>query len=438
MAQGASMTDLGARNELVVLEAIRGAREGSSQSEVMRRTGLSRQAVSLITRRLLERGLVETAGTRGVGRGKPRTVLRVVPSSLLAAGVHLDPAGISVVIVDLDAQVVAERTLPPPGEDPLGDIRRIAAGLEELLEDLSRRGWRTADGREAADALLGIGVASPGSLDAVAGVVLNPPWLPGWRHVPIVAELSAASGRPVVLDKDTTAALTAELWAGGRHPLEDADAAHAGDPGGALAASGTADAGTTLYIHVGAGIGSAVAARGRVHAGSTTQAGEIGHLPTGLPGELCQCGRLACLSTFTDVAGMLTRAGDGTALDGGAISVGPTSTSARLTALAHRATGSADAPPDALARAQIEAHGTALGEALRSLIWVHDPCLVLIGGPYWRILEPLAMPRVRERALPDEGVEDRVVLRSSTFGDDAAAIGAATLYLEHELSPAAR
>ena len=437
MAQGASMSDLGARNELVVLEAIRGAHEGSSQSEVMRRTGLSRQAVSLITRRLLERGLIETAGTRGVGRGKPRTVLRVVPSALLAAGVHLDPAGISVVIVDLDAQVVAERTLPPPGNDPLDDIRRIAAGLESLLEDLRRHGWSTADGRDAAEALLGIGVASPGALDAVAGVVLNPPWLPGWRNVPLVAELSAASGRPVVLDKDTTAALTAELWAGGRRAEE------------AATADGAAGEGTTLYVYVGAGIGSAVAARGRVHAGSTTQAGEIGHLPTGLPGELCQCGRLACLSTFTDVAGMLSRAGDagpaeqndrtgspgpGTPSD----PVGPSSTSARLAALAHRATGSAGTTPDTLAREQIEAHGTALGEALRSLIWVHDPCLVLIGGPYWRILEPLAMPRVRERALPDAGVPERVVLRSSTFGDDAAAIGAATLYLEHELSPAAR
>ena len=89
--QGTTMLDLGQRNELIVLDAVRHAPEGTSQSEVVATSGLSRQAVSLITRRLREQGLIETDGTLAGSRGKPRTVLRVVPTARLAAGVHLDP-----------------------------------------------------------------------------------------------------------------------------------------------------------------------------------------------------------------------------------------------------------------------------------------------------------------------------------------------------------
>ena len=112
--RGSSMVDIGARNELVVLDAIRSDPDGSSQAEVIRRSGLSRQAVSLITRRLLERGIVETAGTLGGARGKPRTLLKVVPTALLAAGVH----GIAVVAA------VSEAT------DPAAAVRELLRVLE--------------------------------------------------------------------------------------------------------------------------------------------------------------------------------------------------------------------------------------------------------------------------------------------------------------------
>jgi hypothetical protein len=210
------MPDIGAKNELVVLDAIRSAPEGSSQSEVVRRSGLSRQAVSLITRRLMDRGLVETDGTLSAGRGKPRTVLRVVPSSLLAAGVHLDPTGITLVIVDLGANVVAEKALGPPGSDPDTGVARIAAGLEELLATMYEDGWRTPGGQSAREALLGVGVAAPGGLDWRRGVLVDPPWMPDWWDTPLVEMLSRATGRTALLDKDTNAALAAEIWAGER------------------------------------------------------------------------------------------------------------------------------------------------------------------------------------------------------------------------------
>ena len=67
--RGTTMLDLGLRNELIVLDAIRHAPAGTSQSEVVHRSGLSRQAVSLITRRLRAQGLIEAYGSLAGSRG---------------------------------------------------------------------------------------------------------------------------------------------------------------------------------------------------------------------------------------------------------------------------------------------------------------------------------------------------------------------------------
>lgn len=402
--RGTTMLDLGLRNELIVLDAIRHAPAGTSQSEVVHRSGLSRQAVSLITRRLRAQGLIEAHGTLAGSRGKPRTILRLVPSSRLAVGVHLDPAGISLAVVDLLAAVIAQRTLAPPTADPASDVARIADALTSVQADLRAQGWTTPDGHDAAEAMLGIGVASPGAIDVARGRVVSPPWLPGWRDVPVVEQLGQATGLPVVLDKDTNAALTAETWSVAQPP---------GD--------------TVLYLYVGAGVGSAVSTGGRVHHGAAAQAGEIGHLPTGLDGPLCGCGRRACLSQFTDAASML----DAAERQGLLGTADGRSMTARLGDLAAAARGG-----EAGAVELLDGFGTALGEALRTLIGVHDPHRVVIGGPSWPSLAPLALPLVEQRALRSS--PHAVTIESSLIGDGVGALGAAALFLQRELSPTGR
>src|SRR5699024_896782 len=98
------------------------------------------------------------------------------------------------------------------------------------------------------------------------------------------------------------------------------------------------------------------------------------------------------------------------------------SMSARVAALAEAAGGG-----DAVAAELIAGHGTALGEALRTLISVHDPDRVIIGGPYWGVLSPLALPQVRERALRSDARGRHVEIVSSQLGEEVGAIGAATL-----------
>ncbi|MFC7458502.1 ROK family protein [Brachybacterium sp. GCM10030267] len=402
--RGSSMSDIGEFNERLVLQTIRSAPDGVGQAEVVRRSRLSRQAVSLITRRLVAEGMIEQAGRRISGPGKPHTLLRVVADARLAVGVHLDPAHISVVVCDLAARPVARATLAPPTEEPEADIDRIAAAIAELCRELGASLPQL--GEELPDQpirrrLLGIGIAAPAGLDAAAGILRNPPWMPGWRDVPVVDALSAVTGLPALLDKDTNAALTGEIWS--RHL------------GGSE---------TVVYVYVGHGVGSAVSANGQVHRGGSTQAGEIGHLPTGRADEVCSCGRHGCLSVYTDADRLLSRARDaGIELPDGA------GTTAMIDALAAAADEGRSA-----AREIISLHGTALGEALTVLAGIHDPQRIIIGGPTWPALRSVAEPSLRE-ALGEWVADGRAVLECSHLSDDVGAIGAASLFLERELAP---
>ena len=445
------MTDIGEYNERLVLHTIRSSPEGIGQSDVVRRSGLSRQAVSLITRRLIAEGMIEQAGRRVSGPGKPHTLLRVVADARLTIGVHLDPAHITVVVCDLAARPVARATLDPPTDDPQADISRIAAKIDGLTLSLgaaaapSRPAGADADlaaGRDvagggsagtaggrgptgpearedalsgagaegppgAADGLatrrrlLGIGIAAPAGLDATAGILRDPPWMPGWRDIPIVEELSAATGLPAVLGKDTNAALTGEIWS--RH-LESTQ--------------------TVLYMYVGHGVGSAVSANGAVHRGGTTQAGEIGHLPIGRGDDACNCGRYGCLCLYTD-APVLVRSAQQAGV--------PVRDAAGMTAAIDALAAEAERGSEP-AQEIIAGHGRALGEAIRILAGVHDPQRIIIGGPTWPALRALAERPAHEQVSQWlQGAH--ATMESSHLGDDIGAIGAACLFLDQELAP---
>ncbi|WP_416963927.1 MarR family transcriptional regulator, partial [Streptomyces sp. Agncl-13] len=111
-AVGANLLAVRSHNTALVLDLLRTAgTDGISRLELADRTGLTPQAVSKITARLRDSGLVAEAGRRASTGGKPRTVLRLVPEAGHAVGVHLDRDELRVVLVDLMGAVVR----PAPG-----------------------------------------------------------------------------------------------------------------------------------------------------------------------------------------------------------------------------------------------------------------------------------------------------------------------------------
>lgn len=129
-----------------------------------------------------------------------------------------------------------------------------------------------------------VGVSLPGPLDREAGVLLDPPNLPGWRGAPVQAWLSEALQKPVALENDANAAALAE-WRFG-------------------AGRGC---GNLIYLTMSTGVGGGLVLGGRLHRGVLESAGEIGHAPVEWQGELCACGQRGCLEAYVGGAAWTRR-----------------------------------------------------------------------------------------------------------------------------------
>ncbi|NUS77136.1 MAG: ROK family transcriptional regulator, partial [Streptomyces sp.] len=257
---GANLPALRSHNTALVLDLLRTAGgDGISRLELAERTGLTPQAVSKITGRLREEGLAAEAGRRASTGGKPRTVLRLVPGAGHAIGVHLDRDELRAVLVDLDGAVVGERCVPM---DLGAGARAVVEGVARVVEGLAG----------AVASVLGVGVALPGPLDHVRGVLHRVTGFPEWDGFPLRDALAERLGSPVVVDKDTNAA--------------------------ALGLA-VADAGASFaYLHLGTGLGAGLVIGGVVHRGARTGAGEFGHQVVQLDGPVCGCGARGCIEAL--------------------------------------------------------------------------------------------------------------------------------------------
>ncbi|MFD7434192.1 ROK family protein [Streptomyces sp. NPDC059861] len=265
MPPGANLLAVRSHNAALVLELLRRAgTEGVSRLELAEWTGLTPQAVSKITARLRDEGLLAEAGRLVSTGGKPRTVLRLVPGAGHAVGVHLDRDELRVVLVDLAGTVVGERRT----------AMDLGAGAEAVVGDVAGLVREVLGGDPAAGvrSLLGAGVALPGPLDHVHGVLHRVTGFPEWDGFPLRDVLGRRLGVPVVVDKDTNAAALRLAVAGG---------------GGSFA-----------YLHFAAGLGCGLVIGGTVHRGARTGAGEFGHQVVQLDGPVCGCGNRGCVEAL--------------------------------------------------------------------------------------------------------------------------------------------
>nr|WP_230396190.1 ROK family transcriptional regulator [Streptomyces blattellae] len=273
-AGGANLLALRSHNTALVLDLLRAAdADGISRLELAERTGLTPQAVSKITARLREEGLVAEAGRRASTGGKPRTVLRLVPEAGHAVGVHLDRDELRAVLVDLKGSVVGERCAPLDlGAGAEAVLGEVAAAVAALL------------GPEAVPGLTGVGVALPGPLDHARGVLHRVTGFPEWDGFPLREALEGRLGVPVVVDKDTNAAALGLAVGGGG----------GGSGGGGAGGFG----GSFAYLHLGTGLGAGLVIGGSVHRGARTGAGEFGHQVLQLDGPRCTCGDRGCVEAL--------------------------------------------------------------------------------------------------------------------------------------------
>jgi len=376
-----------------VLHAIRTA-PGVSRLESGELTGLAGQTVTNICRRLLSDGLIIEGEPVANGQGKPRTPLTIAATARYAVGVHIDPALTTLVLLDLVGQTVAADSFATPvSEDALATVGEIGRRVTAFVAaaDIPR------------DRILGVGVATPGPVDVARGVVDNPPHLPGWHRVPVRTELERLLGLPVQLEKDVVAAATAEVWAGT-----------------------FATATSAALIYLGTGIGAGLVVNGEVLRGASNNAGELGQIVVDQGGEQCRCGQRGCTKVIISAEEMVQRAGDGSS---------PAS-QAELDAELRRLYDRADAGEEH-ALAVVRSSAVAMVRAALLVTNLLDVERLVLGGPYWPRMADyffeLAPPMFAEHAAAHD--IHPVELIGTPVGEQLAAVGAASLVLDHAYSP---
>ena len=80
-----------------------------SRAELARQSGLSAPTVSTIVDQLLERGILVEVATAPSNGGRPPVLLSIDPKAGYVIGIKLRGDGLTTVVCDLDAEVIASR-----------------------------------------------------------------------------------------------------------------------------------------------------------------------------------------------------------------------------------------------------------------------------------------------------------------------------------------
>ena len=376
-----SQTSAGALLQLI--------REGVAvtRADLSRVTGLARSTVAQRIDTLIANGLVQdTGGTVSTG-GRPPAVLAFNRDSGIVLVADLGATHARLAVSDLGGTPLAERAADL--DIALGPERVLEWVDEHFAELLSEVGRLAEDVR-------GIGVGVPGPVEFDSGRPVNPPIMPGWDDFPIPEWFAGRYHAPVLVDNDVN------IMARGEHRMHWRDTEH------------------LLLIKVGTGIGCGIVADGRIHRGARGAAGDIGHIRATTDEDVvCRCGNIGCLEA---IAG-------GQAL------------AERLAAKGADATQSRDVVrlvrsghPGAIR--MVRDAGRTLGEVLAGTVNFFNPAVIVIGGDIAEAHAQL-LAGVREgifsRSLPLATRDLRIV--PSRLGDRAGVIGAATMVIEHVLSP---
>lgn len=308
-------------------------------------------------------------------------------------GIDLGATKIALGLIDAQNRIVARQRTPTlPLEGPAAAVARMGQAVDFLKCELP------ADAR-----ITGVGICSPGPLDHHTGILLDPPNLTGWVNVPLRQMLSQQLGLPVTLEHDAKASALGEYHYGAGRGQRD-----------------------MVYIVVGTGVGAALILDGQVRRGPHNSAGEVGHITIRTTGDLCACGNVGCVETFTAgpfIARHYARAiaaGLGCAVNQPA---GPITAEV----VAEQARGG-----DALALAVLADAGVALGTAVATLAMLLDVELYVIGSSVAKSGDLLLDPARRAVAQhAHQSVARRIRIVRSELEDDGPILGCGWLARQH-------
>lgn len=315
------------------------------------------------------------------------------------AGLDVGGTNIKAGVVDSEGLPLGKASVPTEAiKGPENGVANIKVALDLALRDA---GLTIHD-------LRGAGLATPGTMDIRAGMLLEPPNLPGWNYFPVRQRTEEVLGIPTVLQNDANAAAYGEFWAGA------AKEAH-----------------SLVFWTLGTGIGCGIIIGDLIIEGQHSHGAESGHIIVQMQGGryLEGTGQYGTLEAYCGAKAVVKRCRE--ALDSGAHSVlngwiaaGKEMTPKLIATAAEQGDGLAD--NIIMETARFMAVGTV------TMMHTIDPDMVVFGGAMTFGADKTELGRrflqeirneVKKRAFPIPYA--KTILKYASLHNDAGFIGAA-------------
>jgi glucokinase len=309
--------------------------------------------------------------------------------------VGLDVGGTSMKggVVDDRGQPLASVSLPTEA------YKGQEHGLNRMVETM--RAAVAAAGLTM-DKIAAVGVATPGTMDIPAGIILDPPNLKPWQNVPVRDHIQNALKLPTAFQNDANAAAFGEYWAGAGR-----------------------DAHSMVLFTLGTGVGGGIVIGDVVLEGEHSHGAELGHVRIELTQpRQCGCGRWGCLEAYASATAVVKRTLE-------ALAKKPTESPlsqllSRQEEITARAVFDAAATGDALAAKIVEDTAFYLAVGAMNMMHTIDPNVVVFAGGMIAagdgFLERIRW-HVKQMAFPVPAKKTQI--RYAELGTDAGFIGAA-------------
>jgi predicted NBD/HSP70 family sugar kinase len=362
--------------------------------ELSRRAGLTEATISKIVTELMASGLIVTSGQAESTGGKPATFLRLDTSKLGAVGVVLDLPQIAIVLCAIDGSVIGSNTVHATRDDPPEAVLQwVASAVEQLILDHEMTPER----------IIGLGVALSGRRGYRGTQPLD--W---WEELPIADQLHSLTGIDVLLENDANCAALNEFWSGGIPAGRD-----------------------FVVIYAAEGIGAGIVIDGDAYRGSSSHAGEIGHVYVDRNDALCWCGRRGCLEVSGTPQAVAHRALQMPELVA-SLDLSPRDSARAVFSTVALSAASGNEPAHAL----ISDAAALVSTAIVGLANTLDIDLVILAGPGFAHAGQIYLEIVRS-AVDDTYTHSvhQVEVQLRSVDPNIAALGAASLVLHRRLTP---
>lgn len=364
-----------------------------SRPELAQKTGLSKATISLLVDELLQTGLVVESGFGDSSGGRPPLILRFDPDAAYAVGACMHEYDWTIVVVNLDAQVLRRHKVHIVEETPDASVAALSRGIRTITEGISHK------------TLPAIGLGTPGLVDIRNGLIKLAADI-GWVDVPFRELVELSLGLDTYIANRSKVGALAEFWHGTSKGVKD-----------------------LIYVSIGTGVAAGIIHQGRLFLGANSSAGELGHLTIVPDGPLCPCGNRGCLQQLVSEQAIANLARQRLRRNPGSLLRGSTGNHPEL--ISARDVFVAAEQGDAVALETLDEIASYLGIALAGLINLFNPEVIFLGGPVGEASAVLAekiKEKVQHRAMsyPMSAVQ----IQRSSLGTDAGAIGASVLVLQ--------